>query len=134
MKWAFVPLCLLSLASPAGAENCTKSREYILEGLAGTLVAPAENYQNLFKICLETLTLANVKDAYLLRDGGLAVVPKNNSLVATAETLSQFCQRFPRSTARFVTPREQKKRFTTGLIVTMSSGGATSCKKIRGLT
>jgi hypothetical protein len=132
MKW-LVLLCALCLSGPAAAESCGKSREYILDGLAGDLVQPPANYQNLYKTCVETLGLANVKDAYLLRDGGIAVVPKRNTLVATAETLAQFCERFPRSTARFLTPREMKKRPTVGLVVIMSSTGAVSCKTIRGL-
>ncbi len=133
MKWVLTTLIGLGLASPAAADSCGKSREYLLEGLAGDLPEPTANYQNLFKICQETTSLSNVKNAYLLRDGGIAITPKNNTLTATAETLSQFCERFPKSTARFLTPREQKLRLTVGLIVTLSSTSVTSCKQIRGL-
>ena len=133
MRWFVAALIALALTSPAAADSCGKSREYLLEGLAGDLPEPTANYQNLFKICQEAASLANVKDAYLLRDGGIAITPKNNTLTATAETLSQFCERFPRTTARFLTPREQKQWLTISLIVTLSSTGVTSCKQIRGL-
>jgi hypothetical protein len=133
MKCAIVLLSLVGLTGPAVAENCTKSREYILEGLAGDLVGRAAMYQELFRVCTETLTLPNVKDAYVLRDGGIAVVPKRDTMIATAETLAKFCERFPRNTARFINPREQSKRPTVGLVVLMSSTGSTSCKKIRGI-
>ena len=39
-------------------------------------------------------------------------MPKRNTLVATAETPAQFCERFPRGTARFLTPRAMKRRPT----------------------
>ena len=133
MKWAVVLLSLAGFTGPAAAENCTKSREYILEGLAGDLAGRAAMYRELFKVCIETLTLPNVKDAYVLRDGGIAVVPKRNTVIATAETLAKFCERFPKSTARFMNPREQSRRPTVGLVVLMSSTGSTSCKKIRGV-
>jgi hypothetical protein len=134
MKWIVALMIVFGLASPAVAESCTKSRDYLLEGLAGDLPVPAANYQSLFKVCITASTLANVKEAYLLRDGGIAIIPKNNSIAATAGTLAEFCERFPKNTARFITPREQKNRPTVGLIVMMSSGGSVSCKKIRGLT
>jgi len=133
MRWFAAALVALALTGPAAADGCGKSREYLLEGLAGDLPEPASNYQILFKTCQEAASLANVKDAYLLRDGGIAIIPKDNALTATAETLSQFCERFPKSTARFLTAREQRRQLTIGLIVTLSSTSATSCKKIRGL-
>ena len=129
-----VATAYLLLAAPAAAEDCSKSRDYLLQGLAGELAAPAASYQTLFKVCLETLRLANVKDAYVLRDGGIAIVAKRNALFATAETLAQFCDRFPTKTARFVTPRELKRRLTVGTVVTMSSTGSPSCRKIKGMT
>ncbi|HEY1473052.1 MAG TPA: hypothetical protein VGF53_03105 [Pseudolabrys sp.] len=134
MKWIAALLIAIGVASPAMAESCTKSREYILEGLGGSLISPPARYQDLFKVCVEALILSNVKDAYVLKDSGIAIVPKRDSLTATAETLAQFCQRFPKNTARFVTPREQRSRPTVGLIISLSSTGSASCKKIRGVT
>lgn len=132
MKWSVVLAVLLGLCGAASAESCSKSREYILEGLAGDLAVPAAGYQDLFKVCVEALGLANVKDAYLLKDGGIAIVPARSTTIATAVTLAQFCQRFPKSTARFLTPREQKRPLTVALVVMMSSTDATSCKTILG--
>ncbi len=133
MRWLLI-LCALCLAAPAQAESCSKSREYILGGLAGDLVEPAAGYRELFKTCMETLALPNVKDAFVLRDGGIATIAKQSSLSATAETLAQFCQRFPKNTLRFVTARELKGHPTVGSFVLLSSTDQTSCKKIRGLT
>ena len=132
MKWSIALLVVLCLTGPVSAESCGKSREYILEGLAGDLPEPAASYQDLFKVCVEALKLANVKDAYLLKDGGIAIVPSRNTMIATAETLAQFCQRFPKNVARFFTPREQKKSLTVAQVVMMSSADTTSCKTILG--
>jgi hypothetical protein len=124
----------LVFAGPASAESCTISREYILESIAGDLTRPAKTYDDLFKICIEVLNFANVRDAYVLKDGGIAIVPTHDTVVATAGTLAQFCQRFPKGTARFLTSRERSKTLTVGSIVLMSSADATSCVKIRGMT
>lgn len=134
MKWIVALLAALVLTGPVLAEGCDSSREYILEGLAGDLEKPAARYQDLFKVCVETLTLANVKDAYVLKDGGIAILPTRNTMAATAETLAQFCQRFPKSVARFLTPQEQRKFRTVELIVMISSMDVTPCRKIRGMT
>jgi hypothetical protein len=134
MKWTVALLVALGLTSAVSAESCTKSREYILEGLAGDLSQPAARYQELFKVCTEALAIANVKDAYLLKDGGIAIIPARDSLAATAETLTQFCQRFPSNVLRFLTPREQKKGTAVGLVVMLPSSGVTSCKEINGAT
>lgn len=134
MRWITALLTILILAGPARAENCTKSREYLMEGLAGDLPAPPAQYQGLFKVCMQALSLPNVKDAYLLKDGGIAIVPKRDSLIATAGTLARFCEQFPRSRARFVTARDQRHATTVGLVVLLSSTGSASCKKLRGLT
>jgi len=133
MRWIVALLAGLILVDPASAEGCTKSREYILGGLAGDLPAAAAQYQDLFKVCIQALSLPNVKDAYLLKDGGIAILPKQDSLTATAGTLAQFCQHFPKGRARFVTARERRRAVTVGLIVLLSSSGSASCKKIRGL-
>lgn len=132
MKRCIVLLALFGLSGPVLAESCSNSREYILEGLAGGLPKPAAGYQDLFKVCMESLNFANVKDAYVLKDGGIAIVPARNTTIATAQTLAQFCQRFPKNVARFLTPREQKKSLAVPIVVMMSSTDTTSCKTILG--
>src|SRR6187549_2847743 len=82
------------LAGTARADSCTKSRDYILEN-AVDLPQKPQAYQELFKNCLETLQLSNVKDAFILQAGAIAVIPRNDSVSATASTLAQFCTRFP---------------------------------------
>ncbi len=124
---------LLALAStPARAENCSKSREYLLAGLGGDLALPPQAYENLFKVCIATSAMANVKDAYILNDGGIAVVPKQDNVAATAATLSQFCDSNPKATLRFLTRKDMLFANTLGSIVQMSSTSATSCQKIKG--
>jgi len=132
MRWILALPLILVLVDAALAESCSKSREYILEGLAGDLSAPVSGYQDLFKICVETLGMANVKDAYVLKDGGIAIFPRQNTVAATAETLAQFCQQFPAGVAKFLTPREQRKANSVGVVVLMSSRDVASCKEIRG--
>jgi hypothetical protein len=129
-----VALDTLCAAAPASAESCTKSRDYILEGLSGQLTRPARTYKELFQTCMEALTFSNVKDAYVMKDGAVAIEPLRNTVSATAPTLAQFCQRFPNSTARFLTRDEQRRPHTVGLIVVMSSSAAASCKELRGGT
>jgi hypothetical protein len=81
---------------------------------------------------MESLNLGNVKDAYVLKDGGIAIVPARNTTIATAQTLAQFCQHFPKNVVRFLTPREQKKSLAVPIVVMMSSTDTTSCKTILG--
>jgi hypothetical protein len=130
MKLLIAILLTIGFISPVLAENCTKSRDYILDGLAGDLPKPPKTYQDLFKVCIETLEFPNVQDAYILKDGAIAIRPKRNTVLATAETLFQFCRQFPSRTARFLTLREQRMQPTVGLLVMMSSGGATPCRSI----
>jgi hypothetical protein len=118
----------------AHADNCDKSREYLLNGLGGDLEMPPEVYEGLFKICVTTAAMPNVKDAYVLKDGGIAIVPKQDTIPATAATLSRFCDANPRATLRFISSRELPLLKTTSSIVQLSSTSSTSCKKIKGLT
>ena len=131
-----IALVLLALAAStaAQAENCGKSREYLLGSMAGELPMPAQSYETVFKTCMAASAMSNVKDAFMLKDGGIAVVPKQDSISATAATLSQFCNAYPRATLRFITRKEQALSKSTLAIVRMSSGSATSCKKIKGIT
>src|SRR5262249_41049586 len=66
------------MANTAHAESCTRSREYILNGLAGDLAQTPQSYQSLFKICMATIELSNIKDAFLLRDGGIGAIAKRD--------------------------------------------------------
>jgi hypothetical protein len=94
---------------------------------------PAKEYDDLFKQCMATAAMANVKDAYVLQDGGIAVIPKQDTVAATAATLSQFCDAYPRSTLHFLTQRERAADKSLADIVRISSTSSTSCPKIKGL-
>lgn len=133
MKIVAAGIILMSIgAGPALAESCTKSRDHLLGSLGGDLAQPPQAYQGLFKICLATMSLTNVKDAFVLRDGGIAVIPKQDSVAATAATLSKFCDAYPRSTLRFLSRKDLLQANSVSRIVKMSSTGATSCRKIKG--
>jgi hypothetical protein len=124
---------LLGLAiTSARAESCTRSREYILTDSAGDLPRQPSAYQQLFRICLDTLTMQNVRDAFILRDGAIAVVPRIDDVSSTANTLAQFCRRYPGATLRFITRGETAIIASMGRAVDISSGSATSCRKITG--
>jgi hypothetical protein len=116
----------------AQAESCSKSRDYLLGGSAGELPAPSQVYQNLFKTCLETASMPNVKDAFILRDGGIAAIPKRDTIPATAATLSRFCDANPRATLRFLSRKDLQRATSVAQIVLMSSTGSTSCPEIKG--
>ena len=132
VKWIAALLLGIGVSDPALADSCAKSRDYILEGLAGSLTKPSATYRDLFKICLEASALPNVKDAYVLKAGVIAIDPTRNTVMATATTLAKFCQRFPTRAVRFFTPGEQRQAHTVGLVVMMPAGDATSCKTIKG--
>ena len=117
---------------PVRAESCTRSREYILTDSAGDLPRQPSAYQQLFRICLDTLTMQNVREAFILRDGAIAVVPSVDDVRTTAGTLAQFCQRYPGATLRFITRGELPMIASLGRAVDISSGSATSCRKITG--
>ena len=127
-------LALASNPARADSESCRKSREYLLGSLSGDLTLAPQAYNELFKICVAASVMSNVKDAYILKDGGIAVVPKQEGIAATATTLSQFCDAYPRATLRFLTRKEMLLTKSVTGVVQMSSGSATSCKKIKGLT
>jgi hypothetical protein len=117
---------------PVRAESCTRSREYILSDTGSDLPRQPSAYQQLFRICLDTLTMQNVRDAFILRDGAVAVVPRIDDVNTTASTLAQFCQRYPGATLRFITRGELPMIASLGRAVDISSGSATSCRKITG--
>lgn len=126
------PAAFLAMVGAAHADSCAKSRDYILDGLAGDLTQPTKHYLDLFKVCQESLGFPNVKDAFVIKAGMIAIDPARNNVMATAATLSQFCQRFPNGSVRFMTPPEQRQARTVGLVVMMSAGDAASCKTLRG--
>ena len=128
---------LLTLAcntARAESENCRKSREYLLGSLGGDLTLPPQAYNELFKTCTAAAAMSNVKDAYILKDGGIAVVPKQDGIAATAATLSQFCDNYPHATLRFLTHKEMQSAKSVVNVVQMTSSTATPCKKIKGLS
>lgn len=120
-------------ATQASADSCERSREFLLSGLAGELPQAPQSYKTLFNVCTATADLANVKDVFILKDGGIGIVARNDSVGATAATLSEFCRRFPRATLRFIPRPKSQRPMTIAQTVGVSSGGATSCLKIRGL-
>lgn len=124
---------LAAQAGPANAiDSCERSRDYLLGGLAGELPQAPQSYKQLFTICIGAADLSNVKDAYILKDGGIGVVAKNDGVAATASTLSDFCRRFPRATLRFISRKDQARAKTMSQTVSISTGSATSCRKIQG--
>ena len=118
----------------AEGENCRKSREYLLGRPGGDLALPPQAYNDLFKICTAATAMPNIKDAYMLRDGGIAVVAKQDSVSATAATLAQFCDDYPRAMLRFLTRKEKLPCRSVASIVQISSTSSTPCKKIKGLS
>jgi hypothetical protein len=126
---------LLALTGTAQAgESCARSRDYLLGGLAGELPQAPQSYKQLFSICTAAADLSNVKDAFILKDGGIGVVAKNDGIAATAMTLSDFCQRFPRATLRFISAKDLARARTVAQTVAISSTSAASCRKIQGLS
>jgi hypothetical protein len=133
-RFALIAIFLALAAGTARADNCSKSREYLLGSLGGDLALPPQAYEDLFKVCLAAATMANVRDAYILKDGGIAVIPKQDSIAATAATLSQFCDAYPRSTLHFLTHKELREDKSIVAVVRISSTSSTSCQKIKGIS
>jgi hypothetical protein len=125
-------LAVMLLAGSAQAETCSKSHDFILSSFAGDLPQKPQIYQDLFKTCMEALAMSNVKDAFVLKAGAIAVIPKNDDLAATANTLAQFCARFRRGTLRFVARRELADIANISRAVDMSIAGVASCRNITG--
>jgi hypothetical protein len=121
-------------AARAESENCRKSREYLLEAPGSDLSLTPQAYNDLFKICIATAAMPNVKDAYILRDGGIAVLPKQDNVSATAATLAQFCDAYPRAVLRFITRKETLTIRSVAGVAQMSSTSSTPCKKIKGIS
>lgn len=130
---AYTAIILALTIWPAHADSCDKSRSYLFGGLGGDLNRKPKDYDDLFKRCLATVSMTNVKDAYMLKDGGIAVLPKQDTIAATAATLSQFCDTYPQATLHFLTKRERIDDKSLADIVRISSTASTSCQKIKGL-
>jgi hypothetical protein len=133
-RLALIALLLALAANNARAENCGRSREYLLGNLSGELALPPKAYDDLFRTCMAAATMANVKDAYILRDGGIAVIPKQDNVTATAATLSQFCDSYPKSTLHFLTRKEMLQVKSIVNVIRISSTSSTPCQKIKGIT
>jgi hypothetical protein len=133
-RLALAAIALAFAVGGARAENCGKSREYLLGSLAGDLALPPQAYENLFRICTATTAMANVKDAYILKDGGIAVIAKQDSVAATAATLSQFCDAYPKSTLHFLTRKELLQIKSIVNVIKISSTSSTPCQKIKGIS
>jgi hypothetical protein len=135
MKWPVAAVVLLTFAVTAGvarAESCTKSRDYILTN-SSDLPQKPKIYQSLFRDCLDTITLSNVQDAYILKKGAIAVLPRRDTISATASTLAQFCERFPRGTLHFIGQKDRTKIANNiSRVVDWSSSHSTSCEQIKG--
>jgi len=133
-RLALIALLLALAANNARAENCGRSREYLLGNLSGELALPPKAYDDLFRTCMAAATMANVKDAYILRDGGIAVIPKQDNVAATAATLSQFCDSYPKSTLHFLTRKEMLQVKSIVNVIRISSTSSTPCQKVKGIT
>ena len=133
-RLALIAFLLALAANNARAENCGRSREYLLGNLSGELALPPKAYDDLFRTCMAAATMANVKDAYILRDGGIAVIPKQDNVAATAATLSQFCDSYPKSTLHFLTRKEMLQVKSIVDVIRISSTSSTPCQKIKGIT
>ncbi len=133
MRALAIALVLVAVSTAAQASSCNKSREYLLGGLAGELQMTPQTYDGLFKVCEATATMQSVQDAFILKDGGIGVIPKQDTIPATAATLSRFCDANPRATLRFISKKDLLRAKSTSQIVGLSSTGVTSCKKIKGL-
>ena len=124
--------CIIGLhVAAAHANSCDRSLDYILTNASEDMRRP-QVYRQLYKSCQQALQFSNVRDAFVLRDGAIAVLPRNDSVPATAGTLAQFCTRFPRLTLRFITPRERRLARNIARVVQLSSSQSTPCQKISG--
>ena len=115
----------------ARAESCTKSRDFILDG-ASDLPQKPKAYLQLFRDCLSTLELSNVKDAFILKAGAIAVLPRQDTVAATASTLAQFCERFPRGTLHFVGRKERASVAQISRAIEIAPSRTGSCERIKG--
>jgi hypothetical protein len=131
------PLLLMTLflamaAESAQAESCSGTRQFLLNDIEGTMSRPSQAYEDMFKRCMAAIAMPNVKDAFILADGGIAVIPKQDSIAATAATLSEFCNAYPRATLHFMTRSETQQINSIASAVKISSRSSTTCQTIKG--
>ena len=125
--------CVIGLhVGDARADSCAKSRDYILANASDDLPRRPQTYNDLYKSCLQTLQLSNVNDAFVLKSGAIAVLPRNDTVPATAGTLAQFCTKFPQQTLRFITRQEARLVNNVARVVQLGTSQSTPCKKIAG--
>jgi hypothetical protein len=128
----FTALCFALSVGAARAESCSSSRQFLLSDIEGEMTRPSQSYEDMFKRCMATIALPNVKDAFVLADGGIGVIPKQDSIAATAATLSAFCNAYPRATLHFVTHSETQQIKSIASAVKISSRSSTTCQTIKG--
>jgi hypothetical protein len=119
-------------AVEARADSCGKTRDYILASASDDRARSPQLYRKLYQSCLQILQMSNVKDAFVLKSGAIAVLPHNDSIPATAGTLAQFCTQFPRQTLRFIARREARIANNVALVVQLGTSQSTPCQKIVG--
>ncbi len=127
-----VAAALLIFSNAALAQGCMRSLDTILGGGVGSLPMAAQSYQKLYKVCVQTLALANVRDAFILLDGGIAVVPQRTGVLATAETLAGFCRMYPKGRLRFIIRGTLRQQPLAAAIVPLSSSDQPSCQRLLG--
>jgi hypothetical protein len=125
-------LAVLTACQGAYAQGCMRSLDTILNGARGSLPLSAQSYQHLYETCVQTLALGNVRKAYVLLDGGIAVIPQHAGVLATAETLAAFCRKFPKGRLRFILRGDLVRRPSVALIVMLSSQDGPSCRGLLG--
>jgi hypothetical protein len=119
------------VSEAARAESCSKSRDYLLTEAADLPQRPSV-YQTLYRNCMDTLELPNVQDAFVLKVGAIAVIPKRDTVAATASTLAQFCERFPRGTLHFIQRKDRALAARMSKAVLMTAVNPTPCERIKG--
>jgi len=86
---ALTAVFLALAANIAHAENCGKSREYLLGNLSGDLALPPQAYEDSFKICLATAAMA-MSGRLHFEGWRHRRHRQTDSVAATAATLSHF--------------------------------------------
>ena len=61
------------------------------------------------------------------------MIAKQDSVAATAATLSRFCDAYPKTTLHFLTRKELLQIKSIASVVKISSTSSTSCQKIKGI-
>jgi hypothetical protein len=134
LNWRMVAVAIVALLASlpsARADSCSRSRDFLLEDAADLPKKPSA-YQELYRNCIEVLRLSNVQDAFILKVGAIAVIPRRDGLMATASTLARFCERFPHGTLHFIKRKDQRQALNIAKAVRMSAPNPTPCERIKG--